>query len=158
MTRHKILIAIGVALLLVACGPREIYNQYVSIPEYGWNQDSLAVFRVDVEKADAAYDILLMVRNESTYPNSNLWLFVDVFSPDGHQHRDTLELQLADVNGRWLGSGWGSLYSLDYPFMRHTRFAAPGTYVFRIAHGMRHEDIQGIRNIGLKVETSEVNQ
>lgn len=151
MSSSKLLAFIIALTLLVGCGRKEIFNSFVSIPQTGWNQDSLAVFRINVSNVDQAYDIFMQIRNDSRYPNSNLWLFIDVVSPDGHLQRDTIECMLADVNGRWLGSGWGSLYTLKWPYRLQTRFAQPGTYTFRVNHGMRQEDIEGIKNLGMLV-------
>lgn len=137
---------------LIGCKKPSVYNEFIAMPVNGWNLDSLAVFRVDINQPQIPHDLYIQIRNESRYPNSNLWLFIDVVSPDGHLQRDTLECQLADVNGKWLGSGWGSLYTLQCPYRMNTKFSAAGTYVFRMAHGMRQDDLLGIKNIGLRVE------
>ncbi len=155
MNSSKLLSVIVLIILLAGCGRQEVFNSFATIPQNGWNKDSLAVFRVDINQTDKPYDLFMQVRNDSRYPNSNLWLFVDVVSPDGHLQRDTLECMLADVTGRWLGAGWGSLYTLKCPYRMHTRFAAQGTYTFRVMHGMRQEDIEGIKNIGLLVRKSQ---
>lgn len=152
MTRLNTFIALAALLALVACNNRTVYNQFVAMPPHGWNMDSLAVFRVEVAQPEAAHDLFIQIRNESRYPNSNLWLFIDVVSPDGHLQRDTLECLLADVNGRWLGAGWGTLYTLQCPYRINTKFSSAGTYIFRVGHGMRQEDLPGIKNIGLRVE------
>ncbi len=152
MIRHKLLVAVAIIFVIVGCTRKSVYNEFIAMPPQGWNMDSLAVFRVEVTKPDVPHNLFIQVRNESRYPNSNLWLFIDVVSPDGHLQRDTLECQLADINGRWLGDGWGTLYTLQCPYRMNTKFATGGTYVFRVAHGMRHEDLQGITNIGLRVE------
>lgn len=151
LNRMFVMLMAGAALLAASCNQDRIYNQFVTMPGQGWSMDSLAVFRVTIDKADVPYHLFVQVRNESTYSHSNLWLFVDVVSPDGKLQRDTLECQLADADGRWRGSGWGSLYSLRCPYRLNTRFAAPGTYTFRVQHGMRREDLEGIRNIGMEV-------
>lgn len=152
MIRHKLLIAAAMVLTMVACNHKSVYNEFIAMPPQGWNMDSLAVFRVDITQPETPHDLFIQVRNENRYPNSNLWLFIDVVSPGGQLQRDTLECQLADINGRWLGDGWGNLYTLQCPYRLNTKFSAAGTYIFRVAHGMRHEDLQGIKNIGLRVE------
>lgn len=105
MNRLSFFVALATILAMVACNKPSVYNQFIAMPEHGWNMDSLAVFRVDVTQPQLPHDLFIQIRNESRYPNSNLWLFIDVVSPDGHLQRDTLECQQADVNGRWLGHG-----------------------------------------------------
>ncbi len=155
MKSSKLFIIALLAVVLYSCGKREVYNSFVTMPASGWNQDSLVVFRVDIEDVSMPYNLFVQIRNDNMYPNSNLWLFIDVVSPDGNLQRDTLECMLTDINGRWLGSGWGSLYSMKHPYRLGAKFGASGTYTFRVMHGMRQEDIAGIQNIGLVVDKSE---
>ena len=143
------------ALLSVACTNNDVYNCFVALPNTGWGEDSLAVFRTNIDDTETAYDITFQIRNENNYKYANLWLFVDVISPDGEMVRDTSECILARNDGSWLGSGWGSLYTIQCPYRMHTHFRKPGSYTFRIAHGMRDEDIHGIHSLGLRITKSE---
>jgi len=148
---------IGLLLLLVltSCGPEVIYEDYVTIPKEGWNKDSMASFHVKIDDITNYYDIFINIRNKSDYPNSNLWLFVDVTSPEGKTIRDTVNCFLADEHGKWTGSGWGDLYLVLYPYRRNVKFAEPGEYKFNIIQGMRYDDLEGIHNIGITIEKSQ---
>lgn len=144
-----------VALLFAACNNRDVYNSYISMPDNGWNSDSLAVFRADIDNDELPYNLWIQVRNESNYQYANLWLFVNIVSPNGTVSTDTLECVLAEPNGKWLGSGWGSLYTIQCPYRMGAKFASTGQYTFRIQHGMRQSGIEGIKSIGLRIETAE---
>jgi gliding motility-associated lipoprotein GldH len=135
-----------------SCDQNVVFDQYVTIPDGGWNMDSMAVFKLNIESTDMAYDVNINIRNRSNYPNSNLWLFVDVISPSGKQVQDKVDCILADDTGRWLGSGWGDLYHVKIPYQQNVKFAETGEYTFRIIQGMREEDLKGIHNIGLRLE------
>lgn len=153
---NKIMVALcaTISLIMASCSSRDVYNEYVALPNTGWGTDSLAVFRANIDNTQPPYNIWLQIRNQNNYPYSNVWFFVDVISPDGYTLRDTLECTLAMPDGTWIGSGWGSLYSLQCPYRLGSRFAEKGTYTFRIAHGMRNNDIKGIHSIGLRIETA----
>lgn len=152
-TLQSIIVASISCLILIACSGNDVYNSYVALPNTGWGQDSLAVFRTHIDDASKTYDITFQIRNESNYKYANLWLFVDVISPDGELQRDTAECILAHNDGSWIGGGWGSLYSIQCPYRLNTRFAKTGNYTFRIAHGMREDDIKGIHSLGLRITT-----
>ncbi len=143
-----LLVTIGI----ISCNQHVDFDQYVTIPKDGWSMDSMAVFKVDVTQQATVYDIYLNIRNRSEYPNSNLWLFVDVISPSGKTMHQKVDCVLADESGKWLGAGWGDLFHVKIPFMEDVKFAEEGTYTFRIVHGMRNEDLEGIHNIGLRLE------
>ncbi len=143
-------------ILFTACDKDVVFDQYVTIPEGGWNVDSMAVFKVDIESAEQPYNLILNIRNRSNYPNSNLWLFVDIMSPSGQLMQDKVDCTLADDAGRWIGSGWGDLYHVKIPYQLGVKFAETGQYSFRIVQGMRMDDLKGIHNIGLRIEKAKV--
>jgi len=154
--RISILFLILAAIGFASCDRNVVFDQYVTIPDDGWSKDSMAVFKVEIENAQLAYDVIINIRNRSEYPNSNLWLFVDVISPSGQVMQQKVDCILADDNGRWLGSGWGDLFHVAVPYQMGVKFAQPGDYTFRIVQGMRTEDLAGIHNIGLRIEESDI--
>ncbi|MBS2210371.1 gliding motility lipoprotein GldH [Carboxylicivirga mesophila] len=155
--KHSSLIIILLGLIVVSsCDRGVVFDQYVTIPKGGWHVDSMAVFKVDIESTEQPYNVILNVRNRSNYPNSNLWLFVEVVSPSGQTMQDKVDCVLADDAGRWIGSGWGDLYHAKIPYQLGVKFAETGAYSFRIVQGMRDEDLEGIHNIGLRVERANV--
>ncbi len=147
-----LLFAVLLALGIASCDRNVVFDQYVTIPDQGWNMDSMAVFNVNIENAQNTYNVILNIRNRSHYPNSNLWLFVDVISPSGNMVQQKVDCILADDDGRWLGSGWGDLFHVAVPYQVGVKFAESGDYTFRIVQGMRTEDLAGIHNIGLRIE------
>ncbi len=115
----------------------------------------MATFNVNITDVDSFNDLFINIRNKSDYANSNLWLFVDVTSPAGKTMRDTLNCFLADEHGKWLGSGWGDLFLVNYPYKRNVKFSEPGEYKFNIIQGMRYDELEGIHNIGITIIRSE---
>ena len=125
---------------------------YKTIDPSGWSKDSCAVFNFQVDKNYLNYNILIDVRNRGDYPNSNLWLFVDVMAPDSTVIRDTVEYQLALPNGKWTGKGTGGLYTNQFPFRTNVFFPSPGKYTVSVTHAMRTDPLIGISDIGLAVK------
>ena len=77
--------------------------------------------------------------------------------PDGRTATDTLELVLADSQGRWYGSGLGDLLWYRIPYKRGVKFPLPGVYQFKLEQAMRVEALPAIVNVGFRVETSQPN-
>ena len=144
------LLACVLASLFASCSDNDVlYDEFVSLRQHNWSKDSLAIFQVDVSDTVSSYDVALQVRNDNSYPFANLWLFIDVVSPDGLVRRDTTNCQLAEPDGAWLGAGWGSLYTVSCPYLSNVRFSKPGVYSFRLSQGMRTDSLEGLHNIGL---------
>ncbi|HRR62823.1 MAG TPA: gliding motility lipoprotein GldH, partial [Paludibacteraceae bacterium] len=66
--------------------------------------------------------------------------------------KDTIECYLADIHGKWLGSGVGNVFEMPVLYKQNECFKQSGTYTFQIIQGMRNEVLPGISNVGLKVE------
>lgn len=147
-----------VALTSVACSHGVVYDEYVSLAKGGWDKDTLAIFRANVEDSLNAYNIWVQVRNDNDYSFANLWLFIDVISPDGITRRDTLECILARPDGSWVGGGWGSLYNARCPYKGNVRFSKPGPYTFRLTQGMRTDCLKGLHDVGLLIERTSIPQ
>lgn len=142
-------------LLFTSCNSNAVYDSYVSIPKDGWSKDSVARFDIAIDNIEPSYNIQVKVRNTNSYPNANLWLFIDAKSPSGIYERDTVECFLADPKGKWYGSGLGSLHHLNLSYKRNIKFTEVGIYTFHIAHGMRKETLKGITDIGVSVDYFE---
>lgn len=93
-----------------------------------------------------------MIRTGSVYPYRNIYLFVTASTPDGKTITDTLQYDLADEKGNWYGKGFGDIHALNLPYKTNVYFPLKGTYMFKIQHGMRIENLTGVYDIGLKVE------
>lgn len=147
---------LGITLLVFAsCDPARVYDQSRTIPETGWNQDSLAVFDVEISDTAIPYNFYINLRHTTDYRYRNFYLFLNTMFPNGRMSRDTIELILADKTGKWLGSGFGSIKDLQIPVRRNLRFPNPGTYQFQIEQGMREKNLEDIKNVGLRIEKAQ---
>lgn len=145
----QVVIVIGV---LFACDSKRVYEDYNTIAPSGWQKDSVARFDVPVSDTVSSNNVFIDIRNKGDYPNSNIWLFVDVKAPDGKVLTDTVEYILAEKSGEWKGSGIGDLFDNQFIYRRNVAFDKPGVYQFSILQGMRANKLEGIHDIGLRVE------
>ncbi len=122
------------------------------MPEEKWHMDSLKKYKFKIEDSLAIYSMYLNIRNTGQYGYSNLIIFVDTDIP-GKQHiRDTINCILADDKGEWQGSGFGSIWTSKIPYKSRIRFPRNGKYEVTLQHGMRKEKLNGITDIGVRIE------
>lgn len=148
--RKTILLVLS-SLLLVSCRQPAIYSEFRDMPLSGWHEDSVLHYALSVSDTIDTYDILLTVRHTAQYPYQNLWMFVSEWQDSVCLTTDTIECYLADDRGRWLGAGI-STYEMPLLYVSDHRFPHEGDYTFTLRHGMRMENLRGIRNIGLKIQ------
>ena len=154
-TLYGILMAL-MALAAAGCDGSVYYDEAVSVDEHGWLPADAAVFRVDADDTVHAFDFLVQVRNATTYPYSNLFLFVDTRFPDGSVARDTVECPLADPEGRWYGRRTGRYVDSRFRLRQGSAaFPQKGLYLFTVSNGMRDSAIAGVKDIGLRIEYSK---
>ncbi len=152
------LLLCATTLLMAACGDEHVvFEQNVEIPTARWPMNERAVLTFDVSDTVSQHNFMINVRNTESYPYRNLYVFLKTTFPNGKSSRDTIGMYLADASGRWLGSGSGFLHSGRYPSNRvlyayNKRFPLKGTYTFEIEQAMRVDTLEGIRNIGLRIE------
>lgn len=138
---------------LLACNKSSLINEYRTIPKAVWNRDSMVVFQIPVTDTLQRHNLFLGVRNDINYKYSNLWLFVEIIQPgDTTVVKDTFEFTLADPTGKWLGSGFGGVKTNEVLFKGNVYFPVVGKYDIKIQHGMRGKLLEGITDIGFRVE------
>lgn len=137
---------------IVSCDRQRVFESYQKLDENGWHKDSVLVFNIALTDTIKNHNLYVNIRNEGTYPYSNLWLFLTIGSPDGKQLTDTVEFSLAEPSGRWKGSGIGDLHDNQILYKSSVYFPNKGDYTFQIKQGMRDNVLQGIRDVGIRIE------
>lgn len=143
-----------VSLAVVGC-KNVMYQNSEAIPNKIWEAERNITFNVEVTDTVKGYDFYIDLRNESTYPYANIYMFVNSTFPNGKSARDTVECFLADKTGRWLGTGLGDILDNHILFKENVRFPDAGTYSFSFEHGMRDESLSGILDVGISIETHQ---
>lgn len=140
------------ALVFSACDRLLVFEQNQSISAKGWAQEEKLSFRAEINDTLGLHQIYLNVRNTTDYAYRNLYLFLDIEFPGGTLLRDTIEGILADRSGQWTGSGFGSIKSNRFLFRDQVWFPETGTYTFTLQQAMREEVLEGIADIGIRIE------
>jgi gliding motility-associated lipoprotein GldH len=151
ISKYFFLPLISFLLLTAGCNKDVLYTDSISIPSEIWSLDNIPEFRTDISDTASMCNIYLTFRTGTSYPYRNIWLFVNTVSPSGKSITDTLQYMLADEKGKWFGKGFGDIHELDLPFRSGVFFREKGRYTFRIRHGMRKENLNGVYDLGLRI-------
>ena len=140
------------ASALCACGHHAVCHVYRALPDEGWQKQDTLMFPIAVPDSQTTCRLYVEVRNHAAYPYRDLRLGLAVYRPDSTLlSSDTLCLMLADEQGAWLGTGLNSLYQTEFPAGTLPVDRA-GTYRIGIAHAFPQPVLQGIADIGIRVE------
>ncbi|MCI0921879.1 gliding motility lipoprotein GldH [Sphingobacterium rhinopitheci] len=136
---------------LSSCTNNAIYDQNSTIKDKSWTYDQKPAFTVHVADNKPTYNIYINLRHTNTYDYSNLYVLLH---EKGNKLKDTAyrnEIQLAALDGRWLGKSAASLYEVQYLAKENFSFPDTGKYTFTIEQNMRENPLKDIVDIGLKV-------
>jgi gliding motility-associated lipoprotein GldH len=145
-------IIISPLFLLNACDPGAVYDKSVAIKAGKWYKNDTLTFEALITDTISPNNLYICLRNKGSYPYSNLYLFVTSTSPGGASRHDTLELPLSDARGHWYGKGFGDLWEHQQLFKQVVRFPYPGVYVFTISQAMRADMLEGVMDVGIRIE------
>jgi gliding motility-associated lipoprotein GldH len=156
MKQFFLFLMVGICLLsFSACDQNRVFDEFKPIPGEQWHKDSLKVFMVPISDTLQNNNISINIRNNISYTYSNLWLFTRIELSEGMVIRDTFEMVLADPSGKWLGEGFGGYKTQKATYRSKVYFPHVGEYKITIQHGMRDTILEGISDIGLRIEKAE---
>ena len=121
-----------------------------------WNKKAEQKFDFKIIDAQNPKNIIFVVRNNNDYPYSNIRIFVN-FSDLKSKTKitDTLNYVLAQPNGEWIGKGFGDTKETLFQYKLNYKFPQNGDYSIGIIQAMRTDQLKGIEDIGLKIETAK---
>jgi gliding motility-associated lipoprotein GldH len=140
------------AVVTFSCDSNRLYEQNTKIAEGSWAAHNNIPFSVVIEDTTTLYNFYVNIRNDVSYPYSNLFLFMKTTFPDKKVATDTIECLLASYDGKWLGSGMGSVRFSRFLFQQGVRLPKAGTYLFEFEQAMRIDPLTGITDIGIRID------
>lgn len=144
------------AMFLVGCDSAKVYEEYIEVENNNWLKENVASFEFDVTDTVSKHNLYLNVRNTGDYAFNNLYLFISLQGPNGNMLKDTVNCELADKSGKWLGKGIGDLWDIQIPYVGGFKFAQSGKYTVSMEQGMRvNKGLEGITDVGLRVEKAK---
>ena len=152
INRFSFIFILTILFLLSSCNSKIVYTNSQAMTEETWKLMDITAFKVPITDTLNSNNVFFTIRNSSSYPFRNIYLFVTTISPDGKKITDTLQYNLADEKGKWYGKGFGDIHELNLPYKSNVYFPLKGTYEFKIQHGMRVENLKGVYDFGLRIE------
>lgn len=140
---------------IVACKSPSTFEENISIEEGTWYYKDTLSFEANIEDTEALYNVFINVRHSNEYPNANLWLKVVTTFPDGKTQVAPLNVPMADPEGKWFGTGFGSILSNQIQIQRKAIFDQKGIYKFQVLQDMRVNPMKEIIDVGIQIDKNE---
>lgn len=147
-----VLLTIVSVFFISGCDAERVYDKYQPVNDNGWYKNDTLVYQPQIEDTSELYNLIIKVRHNTDYRYQNLYLFTKTRFPDGMATQDTIELMLARKDGSWLGQGFGAMKTAKQLILRRGRFLQEGAYRFELRQAMRTDTLQGIEDVGIRIE------
>ncbi len=140
---------------LYACDDNRFYEKNTDFKQRYWLATEKPSFEFEITDVNIPYSLFLTVRNESSYPNSNLYFTYYLYDENGQEIQKKLisEFLFDQKTGKPLGSsGLGDIYANRFAMLKDYSFPTPGKYSIQFEQFMRTDTLHGILSVGLRIE------
>lgn len=157
----RIWVALVGIVFMVSCDDSIVQSDFKATTNGYWNKDSIVEFNFSGLDTLQTHQMFIHIRNDNTFPYSNLFLIAALEYPNGDTVTDTLEYLMAQPDGTWLGKGYGSIKENKLWYKENIVFPSSGVYTLRLSHAMRKNgnvegdvNLEGITDVGFEIVKS----
>lgn len=157
--RKNIVFILLLSSIVGGCNRLSVFDQYKTIKNNEWHRNQPVEFSYNNTDSISRNNIFLNIRNNKEYPFSTIFLISKITFPNKKKIIDTLQYEMADNKGKWLGTGFFSIKENKLFYKENVIFPKKGVYKFSIQHATRgFDDVEGnkpllgILNVGLQIE------
>ncbi|MDO9260670.1 MAG: gliding motility lipoprotein GldH [Flavobacteriaceae bacterium] len=157
---NKFFFFIGFLSLFIACDSNRIFDEYNSIDDHAWKKDDTITFNLKVLDTISPQNLFINIRNNNDYKYSNIFIITEILAPNQFATIDTLQYEMTDETGKWLGKGFSDLKENKLFLKENYVFQQSGDYEIKIIHAMRKgketnglETLEGITSVGFRIES-----
>ena len=136
-----------------------VYDQYKSIENHEWYSENNLEFIVSNSDTISLKNVFINIRNNKNYEFNSIFLIAKMEFPSGYKVVDTLEYEMTDAYGNWLGSGITDIKENILFYKENVIFSEKGDYIFNVQQATRSvsdiegkNPLQGITDVGLRIE------
>ena len=141
-----------ITLLLTACGKEKtVFEKEYPIPNSAWTYADTLNFAFDIADTMALYDIVIHIKHRADYGFQNLYTRISTQFPSGDRRNQTLNFDLADNTGKWIGQKSGDNRDFEVKIQENAFFNQTGQHVITLEQMMRVSSLSGIERVGLQV-------
>jgi gliding motility-associated lipoprotein GldH len=149
-----------VAVLLVSCDEKRVFDEYKSVGGV-WQKDSVVSFELPELDTAKVYNMTINLRDNNDYPYNNIFLIVSLDEPGRVTKVDTLEYAMTDAEGNLLGNGFSDVKESALIYKKREKFKK-GKYKVHIRQAVRETGkvtgvaaLKGITEVGFRIESAQ---
>lgn len=152
---NLIIVLLGVICLMYACDSNRVYEKNIDVKAGKWELNDTLNF--DIEILDTTpKNMYINVRHNFEFAWRNVWLKMQVVTPNDSIFTTPINIQLSQPDGKWFGNCTGDICMIQVPLEKYTNysFKETGLYRFSLIHEMREVPLAYFMSAGIRVENA----
>ena len=149
---NRIVCGICFLISIAACQTIPLSEQNTIHPEHQWNSAKPEKYLFNITDTNQLYKIIFVIRHHNAYHYKNIWIELSHSSANESAKTETFNLNLANDQKGWLGTGMDDIYDQRIPVYSKPIKLKYGMHKFIIKHTMREDPLQNILSTGIRIE------
>ncbi len=149
---YRIVCGIFFLISLAACQTIPLSEQNTIHPDHQWNSAKPEKYLFNITDTNQLYKIIFVIRHHNAYHYKNIWIELSHGSTTEQSKTETFNLNLANDQKGWLGTGMDDIYDQRIPLYSKPIKLKYGMHSFTIKHTMREDPLQNILSTGIRIE------
>jgi gliding motility-associated lipoprotein GldH len=149
---YRIVCGICFLISLAACQTIPLSEQNTIHPDHQWNSAKPEKYLFNITDTNQLYKIIFVIRHHNAYHYKNIWIELSHSSASEQAKTATFNLNLANDQKGWLGTGMDDIYDQRIPLYSKPVKLKYGMHSFTIKHTMREDPLQNILSTGIRIE------
>lgn len=151
-TLQYLIKALLLVVLFASCQTKELFEQVTLHPEHKWAGKQVNEYQFSITDTNAAYKVYFVIRHHNAYHYKNIWIELNTIAPNDSITKQSVNLNLADNEKGWLGTGMDDIYDQRIPIGTDAVHFKKGLYKFKLQHTMREDPLDNVLSTGIRVE------
>jgi len=149
---NRIVCGICFLISIAACQTIPLSEQNTIHPDHQWNSAKPEKYLFNITDTNQFYKIIFVIRHHNAYHYKNIWIELSHSSASESAKTETFNLNLANDQKGWLGTGMDDIYDQRTPLYPKPIKLKYGMHTFTIKHTMREDPLQNILSTGIRIE------
>jgi gliding motility-associated lipoprotein GldH len=149
---YRIVWGICLIISIAACQTIPLSEQNTIHPDHQWSSTKPEKYTFNITDTNQLYKVIFVIRHHNAYHYKNIWIDLTHSSKTEQAKKETFNLNLADDQKGWLGTGMDDIYDQRIPVYSKPIKLKYGLNEFTIKHSMREDPLQNILSTGIRLE------
>ncbi len=159
----KIVFLFTLILSFSSCNKSQVYKEFKTLPNYTWERiekgKSIEFDNINIENDEDVYDISFHIRHTPYITEDEIKFKLKITSPSSIVRESVHTVKLKDKEGKeWLGEAMGDIIDLEVDLKTFYSFIERGLYKIELVNMGQKYQLQGIMEVGIEINKSDLDR